>query len=153
MCRDAHLCPIPAATEALGAALAARLEPGDLVLLEGDLAAGKTTFVRGLAAGLGGDPDDVTSPTFVLVQSYPFAGGPVRRLHHVDLYRLDDSVRALGELGLEEMLSEPDAVMAVEWPKERVAAWLPEAARVWRVRFEVLEGDTRRITIDGPSKI
>jgi len=153
MSPDAQLCPTAAATEAFGSALATRLEPGDLVLLEGELAAGKTTFVRGLAAGLGGDPNEVSSPTFVLIKSYSFSGGPVRRLHHVDLYRLENSARVLGELGLEEMLSEPDAVTAVEWPKERVAAWLPEAARMWRVRLEVLEGDTRRITIHGPSEI
>jgi len=140
-------------TEDLGATLAGRLAPGDLVLLKGDLAAGKTTFARGLAKGLGADPDEVSSPTFVLIQTYTCRGGPVRRLHHVDLYRLDGSARTLGELGLEELLSEPDAVMAVEWPKARVAAWLPESARVWRVGIEVAEGESRRITIDGPRTV
>ena len=152
MSPDVQLCPTPATTEAFGGTLATRLEPGDLVLLEGDLAAGKTTFVRGLAAGLGGDPDEVSSPTFVLIQSYPCSGGPIRRLHHVDLYRLDDSPRVLGALGLEELLSEPDAVTVIEWPKQRVAAWLPEAARIWQVRFDLLEGETRRITVEGPTK-
>ena len=62
----------PAQTEACGEALAHRIRPGHLVLLEGDLAAGKTTFVRGLLRGLGGDPIDASSPTFVIVQTYPF---------------------------------------------------------------------------------
>ncbi len=150
MTQIARRCPDPAATEALGAELARRLVPGDLVQLEGDLAAGKTTFVRGLAAGLGAHPDEVSSPTFVLVQTYPCAGGRVRRLHHVDLYRLDGAARTLGELGLEEMLSEPDAVTAVEWPEERVAAWRPRASRLWRVRIEVDPDDARTITITAP---
>ena len=77
-------------TEKLGAGLAKDLRTGDLVLLEGDLAAGKTTLVRGLVRGLEGNSDDVSSPTFVVIQSYDCGLGTIRRLHHVDLYRLAD---------------------------------------------------------------
>jgi tRNA threonylcarbamoyladenosine biosynthesis protein TsaE len=90
------------------AELARTLRPGAFVLLHGDLGAGKTVFVRGLAAGLGSDPDTVTSPTFVLIQHYP---GSIP-LIHADLYRLD-SAAAVDDLGLEELAS--GAVVAVEW--------------------------------------
>jgi tRNA threonylcarbamoyladenosine biosynthesis protein TsaE len=95
-------------TEAIGAELASRLEPGDLVLLHGDLGAGKTAFVRGLAAGLGIDPAVVTSPTFTLVHDYQ---GRIP-LVHVDLYRLN--AIDLDEIGLDEALGR-EGVVAVEW--------------------------------------
>ena len=72
--------PDAAATEALGARLAKVLQPGDLVLLEGPLGAGKTTLVRGLVAALGGDPLEVCSPTFVLLESYAVSGGAIVRV-------------------------------------------------------------------------
>ena len=143
-------CESAQATENLGGTLAAVLVPGDVVLLEGDLAAGKTTMVRGLARTLGADPEEVSSPTFVLVQSYRCAGGEIRRLHHVDLYRLEDRISDLRELGLEELLSDRQAVVAVEWPKRAVATWIPRDARLWRVRLTVTEEGTRRVEISGP---
>ena len=139
-----------AATERRGAALAARLQAGDVVLLEGDLAAGKTTLVRGLVAGLGGSPDDVSSPSFVLVQTYPCAAAGIERLHHVDLYRLADRINELRALGPDELLSDPAAVTAIEWPRSSLAAWIPATSRVWRVRLTMLEGGSRRIEITAP---
>lgn len=140
----------PEATEAAGERLGRRLAPGDAVLLIGELAAGKTTLVRGLAAGVGADPAEVDSPTFVLVQTYPCRpDAPVRRLHHVDLYR----IRRPGELdtiGLEELLSETDAVCAIEWPRDLLTHRLPPATPVWAVRLEALPGGVRRITITPP---
>jgi tRNA threonylcarbamoyladenosine biosynthesis protein TsaE len=118
-------------TAALGRELGRTLQPGAVVLLEGPLGAGKTAFVRGLAAGLGCDPDDVSSPTFTIVQEYR---GRVP-LQHVDLYRL--TTQEVDDLGLEE-LSE-DAVLAVEWPDRWPSA--PETAI--RVQFEIA-GDSRR---------
>jgi tRNA threonylcarbamoyladenosine biosynthesis protein TsaE len=123
-------------TEAAGLALAASLDRGSVVLLHGDLGAGKTAFVRGLAAGFGADPDEVSSPTFTLVQEY--AGQlPV---YHVDLYRLVPA--EVPDLGLEELSTA--GVLAVEWAEK----WDRPAGRVIEVRITD-DGDTRRtITID-----
>ena len=138
------------ATEACGETLAHRLGPGDVILLEGDLAAGKTTLVRGLVRALGGDDTDVSSPTFVLLQSYGCQGPEVTTVHHVDLYRLGEKVSDLREIGIEDVLSDPEAVIAVEWPKDVLATWIPRDARVWRVVITTEDGDARRIEIVAP---
>jgi len=106
-------------TEEVAESLAREIEAGQVVLLEGDLAAGKTTFVRGLVRGLGGDPDEVSSPTFVIVQSYPCRR--VQWLHHVDCYRLEDDPGELRNVGMEEVLDDTAAIIAVEWPKTSVS--------------------------------
>lgn len=98
-----------AGTEAVGAALAAALRPGDLIALHGDLGAGKTRLVRGLAAGLGVRPESVRSPTFVLHHVY--RGGRLT-LHHLDLYRLGEGADLRG-LDLEWLLDE--GAVAIEW--------------------------------------
>src|SRR2546422_8380889 len=103
-----------AETEALAAELAAAFRGGEVVLLSGELGAGKTVFVRGLARGVGADPEEVASPTFVLLTRYP---GRLT-LHHADLYRLAGGGDDL-ELGLEE-LPGPGGVLAVEWA-ERIS--------------------------------
>jgi tRNA threonylcarbamoyladenosine biosynthesis protein TsaE len=124
-------------TFALAERLARGLKPGSFVLLHGDLGAGKTAFVRGLAAGLGVDPEAVTSPTFVLIQHYR---GPTP-LIHADLYRLE-SAAAVDDLGLEEIGC--GGVVAVEWA-ERMPR-VPEGSV--SVRIEDAGGDSRRITIE-----
>jgi tRNA threonylcarbamoyladenosine biosynthesis protein TsaE len=98
-----------AETSLAGERLAATLRPGDVVLLHGELGAGKTAFVRGLACGLGASGADVSSPTFTLVQEY--RGGRLT-LHHVDLYRLSEP--EVADLGLDELVSGGD-VVAIEW--------------------------------------
>ena len=123
-------------TFALGARVAKTLQPGTFVLLHGDLGAGKTAFVRGMAAGLGANPEDVSSPTFVLIQHYKGR----TPLVHVDLYRLESS--AVDDLGLEELAS--GAVVAIEWA-ERLPR--PFEGSV-TVRIEDLGNDSRRITIE-----
>ena len=139
------------ATEDLGETLAGELRPGDVVLLEGDLAAGKTTLVRGLVRGLGGEDTDVASPTFVLHHEYPCRGRGVDRVPHVDLYRLSENVSDLREIGIEDILSDANAVIAVEWPKDVLATWLPADARVWRVSLESGDDGSRRIEIVHPT--
>jgi len=135
--------PGPEATERIGRALALELEPGDCVLLEGDLGAGKTCFVRGMAAGLGCDPAAVHSPTFTVMSRYP---GSLAHLVHVDAYRVSgpDELRDAGvEPGAR------DAVLAVEWPG-RVEAALP--ARAVRVRLSAIGERERRIEVEAPSE-
>lgn len=119
--------------------LARTLEAPAAVLLYGDLGAGKTVFVRGLVAGAGGRPDDVSSPTFVLMQEYAGA----RVVHHVDLYRLAGAeVDDLDPL-LDEMLA-GDAIVAVEWA-DRLRRPPDPAVRV---RIADRDGDEREITVE-----
>jgi hypothetical protein len=139
------------ATVAAGRALAQNLRPGDVILLEGDLAAGKTTLVRGVVDGAHGDPTEVSSPSFVLIQTYDCDSGKLRRLHHVDLYRLANRAQDLREVGLEEVLSDPSAAVAVEWPRDTLADWLPIDARVWRIVLVVEHDDSRMITVHAPT--
>lgn len=124
-------------TRAVAAALARTLAPGAVLLLSGDLGAGKTAFVRGLAEGLGIDPGEVTSPTFTLVHQYD--GGRLP-LVHVDLYRLEAA--DLDELGLDADVA-ARGVLAVEWPERLVRA--PRAAV--RIGIEVDTDETREISI------
>ena len=111
----------PAATEALGARLAALVQPGDVVTLSGPLGAGKTSVARGLLAALG-LAGEAPSPSFAIVQ--PYAPPEVRvPVLHVDLYRIEDPGE-LEELGLDEAMG--DSVLLVEWP-ERAPGWWPDA--------------------------
>ena len=120
-------------TEAVGEELAPLLAPGDLLLLAGELGAGKTTFVRGLARGLGVTAP-VQSPTFQLVRVYP---GRVQ-LAHVDLYRLESGTE-LADLGLDELLDE--GVVAVEWG-DRLRLDYP---RTRRIEFQAPDRTVRLI--------
>ncbi len=130
-----------AETEALAAELAAAFRGGEIVLLSGELGAGKTVFVRGLARGVGADPEEVASPTFVLLTRYP---GRLM-LHHADLYRLAGGGDDL-ELGLEE-LPGPRGVLAIEWAERlSVRPWDPALAI--RVTLEHAGDDTRRVRIE-----
>ena len=124
-------------TAAAGRELARTLAPGSIVLLSGDLGAGKTAFVRGMADGLGIDPADVTSPTFVLVQEYRSGRLP---LYHVDLYRLKPT--EVDDLGLDEMTL-AGGVTAIEWP-DRLPRAFEEAITV---HLEIGDGATRKIEI------
>ena len=130
----------PDETEELGARLAAGLEPGDVVLVAGDLGVGKTTLVRGACRKLGVTVP-VTSPTFTIGQQYP---GPVP-VSHIDLFRIDGLAEEEPEL-LGEYLG-PDAIVFVEWPPTGRAeiAGLGRIAR--RVRLEHAGGDRRRVEI------
>jgi tRNA threonylcarbamoyladenosine biosynthesis protein TsaE len=124
-------------TQSVARDLAGRLGAGDVVLLSGDLGAGKTTFVRGLAEGIGVDPGDVSSPTFTLLHEY--RGGRLT-LYHADLYRLERA--AVDELGLEQA-GAADGVLAIEWP-DRLAH---DLAGAYRVVIQSLDETTRRISV------
>jgi tRNA threonylcarbamoyladenosine biosynthesis protein TsaE len=123
----------------LGRDLGARLKPPVLILLSGELGAGKTTLTKGIVSGAGAArEDEVTSPTFTLVHKY----GNGSRVYHVDLYRIGD-FHDLETLGLEDVLSEPGVVL-VEWP-ERLT--LRTDWPVIRIDLEHVAEDTRRIVI------
>jgi tRNA threonylcarbamoyladenosine biosynthesis protein TsaE len=126
-------------TIAVGRELGATLEPGAVVLLEGPLGAGKTAFARGIAIGLGCDPDDVSSPTFTIVQEYR---GRVT-FQHVDLYRL--APEEVDDLALDDLM--PGAVVAVEWPDR----WRDAPTDAITVKIDSLGGDRRRIEITAPA--
>lgn len=134
-------------TWALARRLAAELKPGDVVCLEGDLGAGKTTFTQGLAAALG-VPGRVTSPTFCLVQEHRSARSrpdTTFLLVHMDLYRLHDEDDVLA-IGWEDYLSE-GAILVVEWP-ERAGSLIPPTAK--HVVFSHLDGvERRRLSFSG----
>jgi tRNA threonylcarbamoyladenosine biosynthesis protein TsaE len=127
----------PEETEALGAELARGLHPGDVVLIEGELGAGKTTFVRGAARALGVTAV-VTSPTFTIGQRYP---GPVT-VAHVDLFRVGD-LRSEDPDLLADYLA-PDLISFVEWPSEGVAGL---GRVVARVLIEHAGGDRRVVSV------
>jgi len=126
------------ATAELGASLGRSIQAGSVVLLEGELGAGKTAFVRGLAAGLGVEDDQVSSPTFTLVQEYR---GRLPLLH-ADLYRI--TVAESDELGLDELGLQ--GVVAIEWAEKL----LRRPAGAIEVLIEDLGDDRRRVTITSP---
>jgi tRNA threonylcarbamoyladenosine biosynthesis protein TsaE len=126
-------------TTAIAAKLAEGFRGGEVVLLSGELGAGKTAFVRGLVRGLGGVEEDVASPTFVLLTSYPAR----LTVHHADLYRLRGDGDE-GELGLEE-LPGPNGVLAVEWAERLAETLWPQ---VVRVSLEHAGDDRRRVTVE-----
>jgi len=133
--------PLPneQATEALGATLAARLKPGDVVGLKGDLGAGKTTLARAIIRAAAADPElIVPSPTFTLVEVYDTPRGSY---WHFDLYRLDDPQQVY-ELGWEEALAE--GIVLLEWP-ERLGRLLPQHLSV---TLELASDDGRRALLD-----
>jgi len=129
-----------AGTLALGATIAEILTPTPkLVVLRGEMGAGKTTLVKGIAAALSAaEEEDVTSPTFTLVHEYR---GTKTRVYHLDLYRLETE-RELATLGIEEMSEEPDALVLVEWG-ERFPSILERADAV--IAMAHGEGDERNL--------
>ncbi len=125
-------------TRALAAELAAALPPDMTLALHGDMGVGKTTFVQGLAQGLG-VTERVTSPTFAIYSVHP---GKTRTLVHLDAYRLEKDAQ-LDALLLEEFLISPWC-LAVEWP-EKTGAWLP--ANAWHLTLSIVAGDWHRIEL------
>jgi tRNA threonylcarbamoyladenosine biosynthesis protein TsaE len=133
-----HASQSEAETEAIGREVGASLVGGEVLLIAGPLGAGKTAFVRGLAEGIGANRDDVSSPTFALIQEYR---GRLL-LEHIDLYRLHP--HEVADLGLDEMAT-GESVLAVEWPDR----WLDAPVGATHIRIEPEGETTRRITIVG----
>jgi tRNA threonylcarbamoyladenosine biosynthesis protein TsaE len=128
-----------AETEAIAARLAESLQPNDVIALEGDLGAGKTQFVRGLVAALGGDPRSVSSPTFVLLNVYKT---PLFPVYHLDAYRVGGA-EDFASIGFSELL-EQNGIVVVEWPS-RVREILPPK-RI-DITFEITGKTSRKITV------
>jgi len=132
----------PEETFEAGRRVGERLSGGETLLLSGPLGAGKTVFVKGLAAGLGLDPAEVSSPSFTLVNSY--AEGRLA-LHHIDLYRLAEGASSAHAVDLEELLTDERAVVVIEWA-ERMGRY-PLPPPVWKVNIEGDGEEPRRITV------
>jgi tRNA threonylcarbamoyladenosine biosynthesis protein TsaE len=130
-----------AETFQLGQRVGEQLEGGEILLLDGPLGAGKTVFVKGIAAGLGLDAEEVTSPSFTLVN--PYEGR--LRFYHIDLYRLDEGASAADAVDLDELLRDEQAVVAIEWA-ERLAGY-PLPADVWRIAISGDGEDPRSVSI------
>lgn len=120
---------------------------GVVVALVGDLGSGKTTFVQGIANALGIE-EPVTSPTFVLWHQYETKNERFPLLHHLDLYRLESENEVLG-LGLQELFSQPDGLVIVEWA-DKFESLFPEKT-VW-VTFRYVDEETREIEIENAKK-
>ena len=129
----------------LGRQIGAQLRGGEILMLDGPLGAGKTILVKGLAAGLNVDPDEVTSPSFTLVNPY---NGRLS-LFHIDLYRLDAGASAAHAVDLEELLTDERAVIVIEWA-ERLGKY-PLPPCVWHVRVQGDGDAARTILISKPS--
>lgn len=128
----------PEQTRTLAAELAAALPPDTTLALHGDMGVGKTTFVQGLAVGLGVN-EHVTSPTFAIYSVYQ---SPTHKLIHLDAYRLEKAAQ-VDSLLLDEFLVSP-YVLAVEWP-EKTGAWLPKDA--WHLTLSIVDGDKHRLVL------
>jgi tRNA threonylcarbamoyladenosine biosynthesis protein TsaE len=125
-------------TRSLAAELAAALPPDTTLALHGDMGVGKTTFVQGLAQGLGVH-EHVTSPTFAIYSVYQ---GTEKKLIHLDAYRLEKESQ-IESLLLDEFLVSP-YVLAVEWP-EKTGGWLPKNA--WHLTLSIVDGDKHRLVL------
>ena len=134
----------PEETHDLGLRFGNSLRGGEIVLLGGPLGAGKTLFVKGLAAALGIPEDEVTSPSFTLVNHYT---GRLA-LYHIDLYRLSEGAQAAHAVDLDELLSDERAVIVIEWA-ERMGNY-PLPPTVWRINIAGDGEDPRLINISGP---
>ena len=131
----------PEATFNYGHQVGARLEGGEILLLSGPLGAGKTLFVKGICAALGVAEEDVTSPSFTLVN--PYTGR--LQLYHIDLYRLDEGASAAHAVDLDDLLADEKAVIVIEWA-ERMGNY-PLPGNVWRIAIEGDGDEPRRIFI------
>ena len=131
----------------LGKQVSEQLSGGEILLLSGSLGAGKTMFIKGLASALGIDAEEVTSPSFTLVN--PYAGR--LSLYHIDLFRLDEGASAAHAVDLDELLMDERAVIVIEWA-ERLGRY-PLPANVWRITISGDGDEPRKISIAKPSEL
>lgn len=137
----------PEETQTLGTHFGNFLQGGEVVLLSGQLGAGKTLFVKGMAQALGVSEDEVTSPSFTLVNHYH---GRLK-LYHIDLYRLNEGAQAAYAVDLDELLMDERAVIIIEWAERMGAYPLPEP--VWRIEIRGDGDEPRAISIHSQSTV
>jgi len=140
---ESYICNSPEETFALGEKLGARLEGGEMILLAGGLGAGKTLFTKGILNALEFDVDEVTSPSFTLVNLYKTEKFDV---YHIDLWRIDENSDAAFAVGLDELLEDKTAVVVVEWSERLKNFPFPE--KPFRVKIEGDGDQPRRISIN-----
>lgn len=141
-------CSTPEETFAVGEQVGGDLRAGDVVLLYGELGAGKTLLTKGILHGLGYDVDEVTSPSFALVNLYRTND---LNIYHIDLWRLDGKADAAAGVGLDEILDDPKAIAIIEWP-DRLAS-LPKAKRLIRISITGDGEDAREVRIEFPDEL
>lgn len=144
------ICNTPEQTFDLGEKFSRELRGGDVILLAGELGAGKTLFAKGILHGLGYDADEVTSPSFTLVNLYKTNDLDV---YHIDLWRLDAMSNASDAVGLDEILEDPKAVAIIEW-SDRLAS-MPAAKRIIEISVSGDGDDPREIDVsvrDAPDR-
>ena len=130
-------------TYEFGKKLVEHFKGGDILLLNGELGAGKTTLIKGLASGLGVQ-DEVTSPTFTLMNHYNTSDHVIKKLVHIDTYRLKDE-NELKDIGIEDYLCEPDSLCIIEWP-EKITKLLKNKKTII-INIEHLGENKRKITM------
>ncbi len=135
------VCRSPEETFELGTRFGEQLTGGEIILLDGPLGAGKTIFAKGVATALDLDPDEVTSPSFTLVNQY---SGRLT-FYHLDLYRLNEGAGAAHAVDLDELLRDEQAVVVIEWA-ERLGNY-PLPPPVWRVSIDGDGDDPRTVSI------
>lgn len=141
--KQSFLCETPQATFELGERIGETLRGGEMLLLAGGLGAGKTLLTKGVLSALDFDVDEVTSPSFTLVNLYRTAEFDV---YHIDLWRIDERADAAAAVGLGEIVEDERAVAIVEWPERLKNFAFPE--RTFRIKIEGDGDDPRRIIID-----
>ncbi|HEY8562001.1 MAG TPA: tRNA (adenosine(37)-N6)-threonylcarbamoyltransferase complex ATPase subunit type 1 TsaE [Pyrinomonadaceae bacterium] len=139
---ESYLCETPRDTFDLGEKIGASLAGGEMILLAGGLGAGKTLLAKGVLYGLDFDPDEVTSPSFTLVNLYKTEKFDV---YHIDLWRVDENSDAAAAIGLGEILEDETAVTIIEWSERLKDFSFPE--KTFRITIEGDGDDARRVTI------
>ncbi len=130
-------------TYTLAELITARVKPGQVIALKGDLGSGKTTFTKGVARALG-IKQHITSPTFLIVKTYDVPQEKINKLYHLDLYRLQ-SEKEIEEIGIKEILRDPHGIVIIEWA-ERMGNLLPKD-RI-EIDFEYVDENKRKITLN-----
>ncbi len=128
-------------TQSLGEEFVTKLKPGDIVFLHGDLGSGKTTFVQGVAKGLG-IKTRVISPTFIVLRTHATNNRMIKKLFHLDLYRLE-SKEDVKSIALGDLTGDPEAVTIIEWPEI-----LNDSIKAIEINFEYLNENSRKIEIE-----